>query len=70
MTKLYNVPRYSIIKLEDEIRVPPEALHLKQGDILKFYHVDGLYSFCKTMDNKLCYLAAYADVSVIGKFKD
>lgn len=70
MTKLYDVPNNSIIKLHTDLDTPPGAPKLHKNEILKFYHIDGMYSYCKTMDNVVCHLAAYADVAVIGKFID
>lgn len=52
--KLYDVPRNSIISLVDN----PKQL-------LNFFHVDGMYSFCKLFGtNDVVHLAAWTDVYV------
>lgn len=70
MTKLYNIPKNSLIKLKEELQVPPGAPKLYKDEIIKFYHLDGMYSYCKTLQNELCHLAANADVEYVGKFED
>jgi hypothetical protein len=50
--KLYNVPRDSPIKLNDDI-------------VLKFHHLDGMYSFCTDESGKVYHIAAWEDVEVV-----
>ena len=49
--KLYDVPNNSTIVLED-------------GMELEFKHIDGMYSYCVTKDNKVVHLQACTDVTV------
>ena len=52
MIPLYEVPNKTWVKLED-------------GTKLFFDHVDGMYSFCKTEDDKIVHPAAWTKVEVI-----
>lgn len=61
---LYDVPKNTKIKLIDDIKVPPEALKLKKGDIIKFIYLDGMYSLCYK-DGVKCYLVGWAKVEII-----
>ena len=45
--KLYEVPNNSKIIVKDEIKTPPASIPIQKGDILQFYHIDGMYSYCK-----------------------
>ncbi len=67
--RLYEVPRNSIIQVKGKIQVPPAAPEIKKGQTLRFFHLDGAYSYCQTMDGKVCHLAAWAEVEVIRKMK-
>ena len=49
--RLYKVPRNSLINYE--------------GNTLKFHHIDGMYSYCTTLDDEVVHLAAMALVTVI-----
>ena len=53
--KLYNVPQYSIIAIDNER--------------FKFYRIDGAYSYCETIKGDLVHISANADVEVVGKFE-
>ena len=49
--KLYNVPRNSMIVLSD-------------GVVLKFHHIDGMYSFCTDESGKVYHISACEEVEV------
>jgi hypothetical protein len=49
--KLYDVPRNSTIVLQG-------------GEELEFKHIDGMYSYCVTKDNKVVHLQAWTEVTV------
>ena len=55
-TELYNVTRNSIVSLVDE----PEVAFW-------FGHIDGMYSYCKTLDGDLWHPVAWSDVFVWRK---
>ena len=46
--KLYHVKMNSIITVG--------------GEKFYFYHIDGMYSYCKTMDGNVVHIAAWEDV--------
>lgn len=53
LTRLYNVPNNT------QIRIPGTK------SILTFYHVDGMYSLCKTSNGETVHLAAWTEVEVV-----
>jgi hypothetical protein len=54
--KLYDVPRYSTIRLPD-------------GTELDFHHIDGMYSFCTDKDGRVHHIAAWSDVEIISPYE-
>jgi hypothetical protein len=52
--KLYEVPRHSMIVLED-------------GTELNFKHLDGMYSYCTDDKDNVVHIAAFTEVTVKGK---
>jgi len=52
--KLYNVPRNSTIVL-------------KEGIVLKFHHIDGMYSVCTDDDGNVYHIGASEEVEVKPK---
>lgn len=51
--ELYKVPNRTWVKIKDT----DEIIHL--------YHIDGMYSYCKTVDGELCHIKAWTDVDVV-----
>jgi len=51
--KLYEVPKYSTIKLND-------------GTVLDFHHIDGMYSYCTDSEGHAHHIAAWADVEIVS----
>lgn len=60
--KLYEVPKNTKVKVLSEVKVPPGAPIIKPGDIIKFGHIDGMYSYCHTEDGDLVHMAAWTEV--------
>ena len=54
--KLYNVPRKSIISIDNER--------------FKFYRVDGMYSYCEDMKGNTVHIHCCAEVKVVGEFNN
>lgn len=52
--KLYEVPINSTIVL-------------KEGVVLKFHHVDGMYSYCTDEHGNVCHIGATEEVTVEEK---
>jgi len=63
--KLFNIPENSKIIVKGNIETPPASIPIQKEDILQFYHIDGMYSYCKNTDGEVVHLAAWADVDVI-----
>lgn len=69
--KLHEVPRRSRIRIVGDIKVPPGAPQLHEGQELNFRNVDGMYSYCTTDDGEVVHLAAWAEVELIeSDFED
>lgn len=49
--KLYEVPRNTKVKFE--------------GEIYKFHHIDGMYSYCHDKNGNVVHLVAWAEVEII-----
>ena len=49
--KLFEVPKYSRIKVGDMV--------------LDFHHIDGMYSYCTDSTGKAHHIAAWADVEIV-----
>jgi hypothetical protein len=54
--KLFEVPKYSTIKLTD-------------GTVLNFHHIDGMYSYCTDKDGKVRHIAAWSDVEIVQPYE-
>ena len=65
-TELYNVPRNSRIRVVGNIKTPPASPDIKEGDILDFKHIDGMYSLCYDENKHPVHLVAWAIVEVIS----
>ena len=63
--KLYDVPINTWIRIKGDIRVPPAAPQLKEGQKLLFHHIDGMYSYCETESGEVVHLVALAEVEII-----
>lgn len=64
--KLYDVPRGSYFRVvEENAVIPPDALDIKQGDVLKALNLDGMYYNCENADGQRVYLAAFSDVEIV-----
>lgn len=48
--KLYECKRNSIVRLLEDQDGPPGSPSFKAGDIIKFHHIDGMYSYCHHKD--------------------
>jgi hypothetical protein len=74
--KLFDVPRNTRIKVCKQIAsgrkshtslIPPAAPEIKEGEILDFYHIDGMYSLCRNMKGEIVHLKAWTEVEIIQK---
>ena len=64
--KLYNVERGSKIKvLEEYANIPPAAAGVAKNEVLRFSHLDGMYSLCYTEDGEIVHIAAWTEVEIL-----
>lgn len=75
MTKLYEVPRNSYIKVLDAKPQVEEKYKVKQvipeaDDILTFKKIDGMFSLSYNSKNEMVRLAAWTNVEVVGKVEE
>ena len=53
--ELYKVPNHSYVR----------PLGMEQ--VFKFFHIDGMYSYCKDMQGNIAHLRAWTDVEIVDK---
>lgn len=78
--KLYNVPRDSYIRIltqgdhgihETSVKTPIDSPEIEKGELVKFSHIDGMYSLCYKLDQKthetqeICHIAAWTEVELV-----
>lgn len=70
--KLYEIPNNTWIKILSQsdkmpsgIHVPPCASKVEESEIIYFFHVDGMYSFCQKLDGTICHIAAWTEVETV-----
>lgn len=51
--------------IADEGVVPPYATEIKHADVIKFHHIDGMYSFCTDKEGNICHLCAWEEVEIV-----
>lgn len=62
--KLYDVPRYSRVKIEGLEK------NDKPVNEFSFYYVDGMYSVCKDDDGEAFHLMADTEVELVCSMKE
>lgn len=63
--KLYEVPNNTKIRVVSDVKVPPCAPQISNGDVLKFHHIDGMYSYCTNINKEVVHLVAWAEVEIV-----
>jgi len=65
--KLYKVPKGSKIQILPEHigQTPPDSEDQLAETILKFHHIDGMYSVCTNDKGERIYLAGWTEVRII-----
>lgn len=54
---LYEVPRNTLIAVTEPDWDGPE--------LIKFYHIDGMYSYCRDMSGNVIHLKAWTEVEIV-----
>ena len=66
MNKLYELSSNQKVRIADnKVRVPPEGIPLKKGDIITFIKVDGMYAMCLNDKDQFVHPAAWTLVEAI-----
>lgn len=65
ITELYNVKNNTMVRVLEDIAVPPGAPKIKAGDEILFSHIDGMYSLCFDSKGNPVHLVAWAKVEEI-----
>lgn len=66
MTKLYEVPRNTWVKVIGSTNTPPGALAIIEEEEVLFKHIDGMYSYCKNKQDEVVHLPAWQEVEIIN----
>ena len=63
--KLYNVPNNTKVRLKSTENGPPASIDPMVDTTYTFKHIDGMYSFCYNVENKIVHLPAWSEVEII-----
>lgn len=64
------------LDVSKDARVPPAAPIIKNGELIFFDHIDGMYSYCKRVNEdtmkhgELCHLVAWTQVEMVDIMED
>jgi len=67
IVKLYEAPRNSLVRVVGTPTAPPDAPEVNDGEVIKFYHVDGMYSYCKNEYGDIVHIPAWQEVEVLNE---
>lgn len=62
--KLYNVQDETMVRILGATSVAPGSPEIKDGDVIYFRNIDGMFSYCKRGDD-VCHPAAWTDVEIV-----
>jgi hypothetical protein len=65
--KLYDVPRFTWVYPVTDVDVPVAGVPVDKGQMVKFHHIDGMYSYCTNVDGDVVHLPAWQEVEVLDK---
>ncbi len=66
MPKLYELSKRNImVRLLEDATIPPEHGKLSNGQIVKFGHIDGMYSLCWDEQGKMIHPAAWTECEIL-----
>ena len=68
--KLHEVPDGSLIRVISEAKTPPAHRDFANEEVLRFRHIDGMYSLCTDKNGDPVHLVAWAEVEVIPEETD
>lgn len=67
--ELYLAPRNSLVRVIGDAPGPPDAPEVKPNEVVKFYHIDGMYSVCRNEQGQHVYLKAWQEVEVLNEIQ-
>jgi hypothetical protein len=62
--KLHEVPRNTRVRVTEPLTPPPGGLPIEAKEY-DFYHIDGMYSYCKDDEDNVVHLAAWTEVEIV-----
>lgn len=66
MPKLYELSKRNImVRLLEDPKIPPEHGGINTGTIVKFGHVDGMYSLCWDEKGNIIHPAAWTECEIL-----
>ena len=51
--------------LKQDVKTPIASHGVKEGDIILFNHIDGMYSYCKNENGDIIHPAAWTEVEIV-----
>jgi hypothetical protein len=64
--KLYDAYRNTMVKvIDDLVTVPPGMPGIQKGEVFKFHHIDGMYSYCHDEEGNVVHLPAWCEVEYV-----
>lgn len=63
--KLYDVPNNTLVRPLTKVVQPPFSREIQETEIVKFHHIDGMYSYCHDKNGEVVHLAAWTDVEIV-----
>lgn len=63
--QLQAVPNKTLIKVKNNVKVPPEGIKPEPGERLFFYSLKGKYSICRNKKGQPVHLPYWTDVDII-----
>jgi len=65
--KLYEVPLNSLVRVLETPEIPPDSQEVTKGEVIKYYHIDGMYGICKNQENVMVYIKAWTEVEILNE---
>jgi len=65
--KLYECPRNSLVRVIGGTSGPPASRPVQDNEVVKFYHTDGMYSYCKNEAGDIVHLPAWQEVELLNE---
>lgn len=66
MPKLYELKQRNVfVRLLEDSDVPPVHEDMKKGKIVKFSHIDGMYSLCYDEEGNPVHPAAWTECEIL-----